>query len=633
MDFENVIDETSILANQPSSIKKKLYQYQLATLYHALNLERLQNVNTELDNNSIMIESNMGVIANKVGSGKSLIALSIIENDNIKYPDYKCSFVLENNLVREYTKTTFENHFKVNIIVVPHNLITQWSVYIEEDTKLSYKILSKKKELNAISEKLQFDENYKKIVYCDEEINDVEFIKILESYLNDTKIFLISSTYFTYFVDLLYSLKIESTISFERIFYDEADSINLVNNKKLEAKFYWFISSSIKNLKYPIAQYKYVKSIENEDTQYIRYKLVKDGGIQKNGFIKNSFESLKKYKNNSIIYLKCDDEFINTCIKLPNIISKIIKVKSPIVLQILKNIATIEIKRLIGEGDIIGAINKLNCNKGKTCDIVKIFTHNLTNTLEDKKNMLELINKKNIITEEIRENKISKLNSEINDIKTKIKYIKERVEGKHICPIGGDEIICEAYTPCCNNCFELENIIAWLEFKQECPTCRADLQSKDLVIKQSKIVKTDKFTQKKIKIEKTKYDEIMDILSKLEHQERRILIFSENTNTFQKLEYMLKKNNIKYSILNGNNNKINKIMTDFKDETSNTNKIILMNAKNYGCGLNLEVATDLILMHYMNDNFEKQVIGRAQRAGRTGSLNVWKVLYDDENYT
>ena len=202
----------------------------------------------------------------------------------------------------------------------------------------------------------------KKIVYCDEEINDVEFIKILESYLNDTKIFLISSTYFTYFVDLLYSLKIESTISFERIFYDEADSINLVNNKKLEAKFYWFISSSIKNLKYPIAQYKYVKSIENEDTQYIRYKLVKDGGIQKNGFIKNSFESLKKYKNNSIIYLKCGDEFINTCIKLPNIISKIIKVKSPIVLQILKNIATIEIKRLIGEGDIIGAINKLNCN-------------------------------------------------------------------------------------------------------------------------------------------------------------------------------------------------------------------------------------------------------------------------------
>jgi hypothetical protein len=32
----------------------------------------------------------------------------------------------------------------------------------------------------------------------------------------------------------------------------------------------------------------------------------------------------------------------------------------------------------------------------------------------------------------------------------------------------------------------------------------------------------------------------------------------------------------------------------------------------------------------MNKELEKQVIGRAQRFGRTSSLNIWELLYDNE---
>ena len=52
--------------------------------------------------------------------------------------------------------------------------------------------------------------------------------------------------------------------------------------------------------------------------------------------------------------------------------------------------------------------------------------------------------------------------------------------------------------------------------------------------------------------------------------------------------------------------------------------------KNYGSGLNLENSTDLIIMHKMKPEYEEQVIGRAQRPGRKGVLNVWKILYENE---
>ena len=146
MDFENVIEESSMQAKQPKSIKTKLYNFQSATLYHALNFEKTKEIRIQDETREILIETNMGVIANKVGSGKSLIALSLIDNDEIKNSEYICSFVSDNNLVKEYIKTNYCHKFNVNLLVVPHNLISQWSSYIENDSTYKYKILSKKKE-------------------------------------------------------------------------------------------------------------------------------------------------------------------------------------------------------------------------------------------------------------------------------------------------------------------------------------------------------------------------------------------------------------------------------------------------------------------------------------------------------
>ena len=46
--------------------------------------------------------------------------------------------------------------------------------------------------------------------------------------------------------------------------------------------------------------------------------------------------------------------------------------------------------------------------------------------------------------------------------------------------------------------------------------------------------------------------------------------------------------------------------------------------------MNLEMTTDIIIFHKMNDELEKQVIGRGQRLGRTSQLNVHYLCYENE---
>jgi SNF2 family DNA or RNA helicase len=67
-----------------------------------------------------------------------------------------------------------------------------------------------------------------------------------------------------------------------------------------------------------------------------------------------------------------------------------------------------------------------------------------------------------------------------------------------------------------------------------------------------------------------------------------------------------------------------------KKYKNNEISVLLMNARNFGAGINLENTDDIIVLHKMNHELEKQVIGRAQRLGRTGPLRVWKLKYTNE---
>jgi SNF2 family DNA or RNA helicase len=55
-----------------------------------------------------------------------------------------------------------------------------------------------------------------------------------------------------------------------------------------------------------------------------------------------------------------------------------------------------------------------------------------------------------------------------------------------------------------------------------------------------------------------------------------------------------------------------------------------MNSRELGVGLNIVAATDVVIYHALNQEEEKQVVGRALRMGRTAPLTVHKLLHEGE---
>lgn len=116
--------------------------------------------------------------------------------------------------------------------------------------------------------------------------------------------------------------------------------------------------------------------------------------------------------------------------------------------------------------------------------------------------------------------------------------------------------------------------------------------------------------------------------------DRKILIFSNYSETLNKLDKLyLSKTPYVYDHVKGSSQKIADIVRRFKLPNSDSESIslLLINSEKYCAGLNLQNATDMIFVHHIMDkNIHGQVIGRAVRVGRTNSLTVHYVMYENE---
>ena len=107
----------------------------------------------------------------------------------------------------------------------------------------------------------------------------------------------------------------------------------------------------------------------------------------------------------------------------------------------------------------------------------------------------------------------------------------------------------------------------------------------------------------------------------------KVLVFSSFENSFGDIVRVLERLNIKHRFLKGNHFTIAGIEREYRQGDLD---VLLVNTSHCGSGLNLENTTDVIMMHKFDTDIEHQVIGRAQRCGRTAPLKVWYLLHDNE---
>ena len=105
----------------------------------------------------------------------------------------------------------------------------------------------------------------------------------------------------------------------------------------------------------------------------------------------------------------------------------------------------------------------------------------------------------------------------------------------------------------------------------------------------------------------------------------KFLIFSDFEQSFGRMIPYLDTCGLKYATIKGNS--VNETIRKYRSDELDA---LLVNSRNYGSGLNLENTTDVILFHKFENQLEQQIIGRAQRPGRTSVLNVWYLLNENE---
>lgn len=610
----NNLKADSSKIEQPKNLKIKLKEHQKSSIYAMKNLEETGEVkitinsaisargtiqikeNALVDDENIfgnnywyhswysrgngdykdinyLINSNFGILSDKVGSGKTLMVVGLIVNKLVPNNNPK---ILNSSQMTSIRYLDNVEPIKTNLILIPHNLVSQWYKSFTENTKLRVKLIHRQSAL--ISIKSAYNLQCPEVEILPEETLEYYDVVIVTSTMAQD-----------FFVEY-------KSVKWARIIIDEVLSIKLPTDIPWVANFIWFITATPSGL-------AYIKKI----------------------YIRDIFSSLQKVVFNFLV-VKNNDEYVSNSMNLPALNQILIRCFTPKMINIIKNYVSEDIINMLNAGNISEAISKINCNADTDDNIFKAITSKIDKELHNKK--AELVYQSSLIPTDARahEETLKRINEKIASLTERKNIMEEKIKSyaTEACPICYSDFENPAVMKCCGNLFCIPCLT---RVKGVCPMCRCTFVLADLNV----ILKEKKDKKEKKKIEEnellSKDKNLINLIKKKPNG--KFLIFSCYENTNDKISKILKEENIAYSKLLGSSGSINNIINKFNGSELN---VLLLNAQYYGSGLNLQMATDIIIYHEMNIELETQIIGRAQRIGRTEPLNVYYLLHDNEKH-
>lgn len=461
-------------------------------------------------------------------------------------------------------------------------------------------------------------------------------------------------------------VKVIEGFVFQRIIFDEADSIRIPSCRHYVAKKTWLITSSFMSLMYTRQNiYDYRKQ------EYINPSNYMNGFIAlRDAMYKLTTSCNIDHKKNRVskVIVRNHPEFVKQSIDVPIPSVKYIKCYTSDALNAVKNALSMEVLKALNAGDMGEASQMLGCQINTEADIINSVTESLETSKrktlmeisDKKKNIMELSSQRDSLKERYLEMKeqykdvpkeerpetyeqckkeyyniqsrivstektIEMMNISVLQIDCKIKNISERLvdSDANTCPICMDNIkLPYAVVACCKNKFCIGCISHNIKVKSTCPMCRTSLTYKNLIVVEEE--KKETF----VKDEPVLYEKL-DVLSDylLSNPTKKILIFSEFEKTFELIQQRLQQLGIRYSNISGNTLQIAKTIDSYKKGDIN---VLMLNAKFFGAGINLQMTDEVFVYHRMSGDLEKQVIGRAQRLGRKEPLFINYLCYENE---
>jgi hypothetical protein len=613
------IDEEAPRASQPDKILLQLKNHQLACLYKAIMMEKYGTINYDVKNNihlniqsnnryyhhshnhiqdKVTVSTNIGILGDIVGYGKTLTALSLIAassvNDIHINPQHNVSYCSSRNYsYLSYSTNNVNMLQNTNIInstlvVVPRGPVyTQWLKSLQENTSLKYLAID---NLTYIKKNLPEykNNNHQEII---DYFNQYDVVLIKNTTLD------VLLTYYSNAGDIDIMTRIPFIRRWKRVMIDEAHDIS----SKIPLLYYdfiWLISGTYENILCINRSYNnilyHIRDAVNYDT--INLVLVKG----KKDFVRNSF-------------------------KIPVPVEKSYLCKFNPKINAIRNFISAEVLEKINANDITGAVRDLGGKSETEDSVIELVTKEIKREIQNKEREREYINSLDI-AEDTKAARLRNVEADILLNKNKLQDLTNRLSelSNKMCAICMFEIenpiILECTHSYCGVC-----IVKWLEKSMNCPECRTKIDM-------NKLIAISKDTDENRVIESpmlgpghlTKEETLMQIIK--ENPDGKYLVFSKYDSGFFKLMQTLNSNDISCSELKGNTAHMNNVLDKFKNGQI---KVILLNTFFAGSGIDISYATDVILYHSMG--LERyQAIGRAQRVGRTEVLKIHHLCYEHE---
>jgi hypothetical protein len=575
------VDNDAPFDAQPARIRNlSLKTHQLQSIRAMLNLE---NNKVQLDDHTLVAE--IGILSNKIGSGKSLCVLGLIaSNARLDMQPFVTYHFGDAAYVMNERKDKCVRGG--NLIVVPNHLIIMWQNYVQTYTDLSC-VVVKKQMFPFVWEEIETQD----VVLC-------------------------AATH--------YNMLIKSCPwMWSRVIFDESDSINIPSCVKPMSRFVWFVSSSLNNLLFCDGHFWKCEISGTGGGPWLTR--VVTNGISRNGYIKNTFKKLQSETANCIlskIIVKMNNRYIDELLKLPPIETHVIRCEDPVYLMVLDQAVSEEVTMLLNGDDIRGVMDQYGCSVDTKDNIISQVCKSIAIEIKNLQLKMQYLRNVEHRCEDthIGAHKLEKTQRKIHVLESKLKRIHSQVESlidrapDVPCPICFEDPDDEqCIFTCCMNTF-CKTCVQRLSQQnhQSCPLCRGQF---------SVVTKARRGGGN----HGLKYHKVVQLLKeKLTTQDAYILVFMYNDNTLKKVQQVLDSQRIPYRALTG---KIQKTVDLFEEGHV---RVLVANAMVHGCGLNLTRATDVVLFQKMHTELEAQIIGRAHRIGRTQTLHLHRLLYSNE---
>lgn len=580
----SLLIESSPRIEQPTDCSVVLKKHQLACVAQMLQAEKKEMISFD---DKFYAKFNFGILGETVGSGKTLIILTLA----MMPKPIKDDIVMINN---SHGCSTFENrsylkNLNCTLIVIPHGLTKQWE---SELTRFypsqKYVILSKAnfEQFNKDIVSGEYNTEHK-IVIAPNTVIDYDFIK---------------------------------GYTFNRVFYDEIDSIKLPSNREISTGFTWFVSATYKNL--------YTKSLGT--TGYLRSLFLNSSQMMLI-MVRKLYPSITQeqlYINSfafwSRLVVRSHPSFLQESLGFNNQIkTQFIKCFTPQIINNLKGMISPDIIAALNANDYETVAAQLGCKKSDETSILESILSHKYDEIEKLEARITYFETINLDSSKLKE-KLVTLQKSLADLETRLKSNTE-------CPICYDDprLTAPALTPCCKNWFCLNCITNSLKSRRDCPMCRTTIDINQLTVNDVNL------TKKETPEEKTEKKEEKEVLSKddtlinliIANPLKKYLVFSDFS--FNVISSSLTENNIVCSELKGAAAHIRNVLKKFE---AGQIQVLLLNSKHQGAGHNITCADTIVLYHRLEQELEKQVIGRVYRLGKESGVDieVVKLTHDNE---